>query len=316
MGAIGETVILQNGTEVSGNVLVDREDFLAIDLGYTVLTIPKAQVADQRADEDEAEGETQAAKTKAGSQKDLYFLADPKAGKATTVQNLVKEVGEAVVEVRTRVGLGSGFVIHPDGYLITNQHVIAGDDKLVITIFRNRGREFEKVQYRKIRIVAMDPIRDLALLKIEVDETEEFKFVPIAEPGSVRQGQPVFAIGSPLGLDRTVSQGIISLVSRVMGGSVLMQTTTQINPGNSGGPLFDLKGRVVGVNNRKAAAVGVEGLGFSIPTSVLTFFIDQRDAFAFDPRNPNAGFRYFDPPRIDSPRIDSPRKINLLSDDD
>ena len=311
MGAIGETVILQNGTEVSGNVLVDREDFLAIDLGYTVLTIPKAQVADQRADEDEAEGETQAAKTKAGSQKDLYFLADPKAGKATTVQNLVKEVGEAVVEVRTRVGLGSGFVIHPDGYLITNQHVIAGDDKLVITIFRNRGREFEKVQYRKIRIVAMDPIRDLALLKIEVDETEEFKFVPIAEPGSVRQGQPVFAIGSPLGLDRTVSQGIISLVSRVMGGSVLMQTTTQINPGNSGGPLFDLKGRVVGVNNRKAAAVGVEGLGFSIPTSVLTFFIDQRDAFAFDPRNPNAGFRYFDPPRIDSPR-----KINLLSDDD
>ena len=76
-----------------------------------------------------------------------------------------------------------------------------------------------------------------------------------------------------------------------------MQTTTQINPGNSGGPLFNLRGEVVGVNNMKIAAVGAEGLGFSICAQVVKSFLDHRDAYAFDPRNPNAGFRYLRPPK-------------------
>jgi serine protease Do len=107
----------------------------------------------------------------------------------------------------------------------------------------------------------------------------------------------VFAIGSPLGLDRTVSEGIISVANRVINGRLYLQTTTQINPGNSGGPLFNLKGEVVGVNNMKISAVGAEGLGFSISSNTLKSFIDNRDAYAFDPRNPNAGFRYLSPPK-------------------
>lgn len=119
--------------------------------------------------------------------------------------------------------------------------------------------------------------------------------MPLGDSQSVGEGQTVFAIGSPLGLERTVSQGIISLRNRALGGLLYLQTTTQINPGNSGGPLFNLRGEVVGVNNMKPMMTGIEGLNFAIPVSVLKTFIINRDAYAFDPRNPNAGFRYLQP---------------------
>ena len=288
--ALADTLFFENGSSVEGPILAEKEDLYVIDLGHAVMTVPKAKVVERRKEEISKERVGNGAVAE-----DIYFSASE--GSVIPVRELVKKLGEAVVEVRTRVGLGSGFVIHPDGYLITNQHVISGENQLTVTIFRRRGREFEKVQYKKIRIVAMDPVRDLALLKIEPDSTETFQYVPLGSSESIEQGQTVFAVGSPLGLDRTVSQGIVSLARRVMGPSVLIQTTTQINPGNSGGPLFNLQGHVIGVNNRKAAAVGVEGLGFSIPSSAVKTFIRQRDAFAFDPRNPNAGYRYLDPPR-------------------
>jgi serine protease Do len=83
---------------------------------------------------------------------------------------------------------------------------------------------------------------------------------------------------------------------------LFIQTTAQINPGNSGGPLFNLRGEVVGVNDMKAMGVGVEGLGFTIPATGLKNFLRNRDAYAFDPRNPNAGYRYLEPPRAPHPQ--------------
>jgi serine protease Do len=154
------------------------------------------------------------------------------------------------------------------------------------------------VTYDNVRIVATSAELDLALLKIQAEDAGPFVSVPLAAvDGGLREGQTVFAIGSPLGLDRTVSEGIISVANRVINGRLYLQTTTQINPGNSGGPLFNLKGEVVGVNNMKISAVGAEGLGFSISSNTLKSFIDNRDAYAFDPRNPNAGFRYLSPPK-------------------
>ena len=105
----------------------------------------------------------------------------------------------------------------------------------------------------------------------------------------------------PLGLDRTVSTGIVSLTNRLIRGRVFIQTTTEINPGNSGGPLFNLRGEVVGVNDLKLIGIGLEGLNFAIPTSALTEFLRNRNAFTFDPRNPNAGFRYNRPPAGTTP---------------
>jgi serine protease Do len=180
--------------------------------------------------------------------------------------------------------------------VVTNHHVIAGEHDLTVTMFESGDRELRRVPFDEIRIVATNPHVDLALLKIEDAGRRELPTVPLGDSSRLRQGQTVFAIGSPLGLERTVSQGIVSLKNRSLGGHIFIQSTAQINPGNSGGPLFDLKGEVVGVNNMKISAQGVEGLGFAVPAQVLKEFLDNRDAFAFDVRHPNAGFRYNEPP--------------------
>jgi serine protease Do len=165
-----------------------------------------------------------------------------------------------------------------------------------VTQFRRGTAELENVTFNKVRIVALDARLDLALLKIEDAGNTTFPTVPLGDSNIVTEGQTVFAIGSPLGLDRTVSQGIVSSRNRPMDGQLFIQTTTQINPGNSGGPLFNLRGEVVGVTNQKAMMTGIEGLNFAIPVLVVKNFLRNRDAFAFDPRNPNSGFRYLEPP--------------------
>jgi serine protease Do len=284
---------LKNGATVQGQIVLERADSVYVDLGFDLLAVPKEAIAQTQVQDSET-----GVLAKLSSRADtLYQVADDRGDQ--TIRDWVDELGEAVALVQTPTGLGSGFVIHQDGYVVTNDHVIAGEHRISITIFREGSNEMSKVTYDNVRIVATSSELDLALLKIEIEQTEPFVTVPLAAVDEgLREGQTVFAIGSPLGLDRTVSEGIISVANRVINGRLYLQTTTQINPGNSGGPLFNLKGEVVGVNNMKIAAVGAEGLGFSISSGILKSFIDNRDAYAFDPRNPNAGFRYLSPPRV------------------
>ncbi len=115
-------------------------------------------------------------------------------------------------------------------------------------------------------------------------------------------GDSVFAVGSPLGLERTVTQGILSTKTRELEGNLYLQTSTQINPGNSGGPLFNLAGEVVGVTNMKITFG--EGLGFAIPVELVKNFLDHRDAFAYSADNPNNPYRYLDPPNRTKARTD------------
>ena len=282
------TVQLKSGAKIEAEVISERADRVVVDLGFTVVTVPRDEI-ESLATKDAAGADAVVENT------DLYRVA---AGLSVlSVKENVDRVGEAVVLVRTPVGLGSGFFIHPSGYIVTNEHVIAGEYNITVTQFRRGATELEKVQYNKVRIVALDSRLDLALLKIEDAGAAVFPTVPLGDGASLNDGQTVFAIGSPLGLDRTVSQGIVSARARPLDGQLYIQTTTQINPGNSGGPLFNLRGEVVGVNNMKAMEVGVEGLNFAIPTGVLKNFLRNRDAFAFDPRNPNAGYRYLEPPQ-------------------
>jgi serine protease Do len=280
------TVQLKNGSSLRGDVLADRADRVVVDLGFTVLTVPRDEIEKVVAD-------GAAAATATAATEDLYRTAGNQA--ALSVKENVDRVGEAVVQVRTPTGLGSGFFIDPSGYIITNEHVVAGEYNLTVIQYRRGKTDLEKVQFTKVRIVAFDSRLDLALLKIDDAGDQTFPTVPLSDASDLTEGQTVFAIGSPLGLDRTVSQGIISSRNRPLDGQLYIQTTTQINPGNSGGPLFDLRGVVVGVTNMKAAEVGVEGLGFAIPIVVVKEFLRNRDAFAFDPRNPNAGYRYLSP---------------------
>lgn len=284
------TVQLKNGAEIVGEVLDRRTERVVIDLGFTIVSIPAGEIVRIVARGSDA---AERASESAGDALFRTVVSPP----VTTVQENVGRLGAAVVQVRTPSGLGSGFVIHPDGYIVTNEHVIAGEYDITVTVYERGGDTQEKSQFSDVRILALDPRLDLALLKIETPDKRQFVSAPVGDSQSIEGGETVFAIGSPLGLERTVSQGIVSLKNRPLGGQLYIQTTTQINPGNSGGPLFNLRGEIVGVNNMKLMMVGVEGVNFAIPSATLKAFLRNRDAFAFDTRNPNAGFRYLDPPR-------------------
>ena len=288
---------LSNGAEIRGEILRERADSVLMDLGFSVLAVPLDEIASR-----EAVSPAAAAAVAQARAEDLYYV-EPERDSLPVDQN-VERVGGAVVQIQTASGLGSGFIINKLGHVITNQHVIAGEREISVLVYHKAGGGLEKRVFPKVKIVAMNGFLDLAVLQIDDPAAADLPFVPIGDSDSLSQGQPVFAIGSPLGLERTVSQGIVSVRARDTRGAWSIQSTTQINPGNSGGPLFNARGEVVGVNNMKLAGVGVEGLGFSIPANLLKLFLKNRDAFAFDPRNPNSGFRYLRPP---APATDIPK---------
>ncbi len=285
IAAAPATVELNQGGSVRGELLSESAEKVVVDLGFTVLTVPKDAVTRI------VKEETKAAP--AAIYNEDLFRTDANA-RTQAVKDHVKAIGDRVVLIKTPSGLGSGFIIHPDGYLMTNDHVIAGENEVTVTVF---GEGTERQTYSNVRILAASADLDLALLKIDTPDKRQFPTVPIGDADELKQGQPVFAIGAPLGLERSVSEGIVSLRNRQEEGSIFIQTTTQINPGNSGGPLFNLRGEVVGINNMKIVQTGAEGLGFAIPTTVLKNFLRNRDTYAFDPANPNSGFRYNRPPK-------------------
>jgi len=177
--------------------------------------------------------------------------------------------------------------------LITNYHVIEREIKIEVTIFEKAMNGFEKKKFKKVKIEAINPFVDLAILKVEDLEETKVKYTYFGDIDSIKVGEGVFAIGNPLGLERTVTNGVISTVNRAFEGLVYIQTNADINPGNSGGPLFNLAGEVIGVTNMGYIFFG--GLGFAIPIDYVKHFIENRDAFAYDKDNPNTGFRYIQP---------------------
>lgn len=289
---------LRSGASVQGELLFERLDAYYIDLGFDVVSVPKAFVEQVSKLDLAGGGAVVESFESKEAERGIYSVSS--SSRNESIEHWVREYGEAVTLIQTPTGLGSGFMIDPDGYLVTNDHVIAGETELTVTVFEDAGRELIRREYTNVRLVATSSDLDLALLKIEHDGAAEFETVPLASDDGLKEGETVFAIGSPLGLDRTVSEGIISVANRVINGRLYLQTTTQINPGNSGGPLFNLQGEVVGVNNMKIAAIGAEGLSFSISSRLLKLFLDNRDAYAFDPRNPNSGFRYIRPPNVEA----------------
>ncbi len=281
-----DIIVLKSGQRIEGDVLKVRPDTLFVDVGVDVIRIPVDQIAERVTQAPVANAVAVAA--------DGVFLTADLSER--TVKELVTLFGEGVVLIQTPDGLGSGFLINDRGYCVTNYHVVEGQTRIAVTIFhRGENEDFERVAVRDVRILALNPHFDLALLEIPQQEDLRFRPVSLADDDSHREGDSVFAIGSPLGLERSVSEGIVSTRNRNMDGIVYIQTTAQINPGNSGGPLFNSRGQVVGVINMKLTFG--EGLGFAIPVSYLKHFLRNRDAFAFDRTNPNTGFHYLEPPR-------------------
>jgi serine protease Do len=285
--AHSDTIVLKSGQQIVGQVLKVQQDSVFIDIGVDVIRIPLDRIGKRIEDTPSAKPEE--IKTDSG------LLRSAKLP-VRTVKELVSRFAEGVVLVQTPDGLGSGFIISKAGHCVTNYHVVEGQTRVAVTIFhRGKTGEFERVAVRDVKIQALNPHFDLALLEIPKQKGIEFQPIYVSENDSQREGDTVFAIGSPLGLERSVSEGIVSTRNRNMNGIVYLQTTAQINPGNSGGPLFNSMGEVVGVINMKLTFG--EGLGFAIPVAYLRHFIANRDAFAFDRTNPNTGYHYLKPPR-------------------
>ncbi len=169
----------------------------------------------------------------------------------------------------TRKSLGSGFVIDPDGYILTNYHVIEGADKIIVS--------FSEDEKYRAKIVGKDKKTDLALLKIKAKK--KFPYLSLGDSDKVKIGEWVIAIGNPFGLSHTVTHGIISAKGRVIGYGPYdnyLQTDAPINPGNSGGPLLDLKGDVIGINAAIYTKTGQSaGIGFAIPSNIARTVIAQ-----------------------------------------
>jgi serine protease Do len=287
-----DVIQLKDQASVTGRILAEKRDLVAVDVGYTVLVIPRNHIAKITADAKPAK-ELPKAVVPAGKREALYQTTSVSLPERL-VQELVQERGEAVVQVRTPGGLGSGFILNEDGYLITNFHVIEGETQISVEVYHQNAGQLERKTYKQIQIVAMNKFADLALLRIQDADAPKFSRVPLGDSDALSVGERVFAIGSPLGLERTVTEGILSTKTREIQGSLYLQTTAQINPGNSGGPLFNLRGEVVGVTSMKTA-MG-EGIGFAIPVETVKYFLTHQDAYAYDKENPNNPFRYLPPP--------------------
>jgi serine protease Do len=170
-----------------------------------------------------------------------------------------------------RSSLGSGFIISSDGYVVTNNHVVASGGDIVVRL--SRGTE------HAARVVGTDPATDLALLKIEA---ATLAVLPLGDSDRLQVGEPVMAIGNPFGLDQTVTTGIVSAKERFIGSGPydeFVQTDASINPGNSGGPLLDSRGAVVGINSAIFSQSGGSiGIGFAIPINLAkTVLLQLRD---------------------------------------
>ncbi|MGD1086811.1 MAG: trypsin-like peptidase domain-containing protein [Verrucomicrobiota bacterium] len=348
------TVQLKDQASVSGKILAEKPDQIVVDIGYTVLVIPRSQILSLLNDNAPApdanpparypvmmnpglgSAKTPPAKANlplpnkpaaasigqtpetgpvsltapAAAIPETHMAASPSSQSAAgrgfyqtstgnlnerSVRDLAAELGAAVVQVRTPEGLGSGFFINEDGFLITNFHVTEGETQISVEVYQQRNGELERKVYKQVKIVSLNKFADLALLKVEDSGAPKFASVSIGDSDSLAVGERVFAIGSPLGLERTVTEGIVSTKTRQMQGELYLQTTAQINPGNSGGPLFNMRGEVVGVTNMKITSG--EGLGFAIPVEAVRFFLNHRDSFAYDNDNPSNPYRYLEPPR-------------------
>lgn len=177
---------------------------------------------------------------------------------------IIDEIIPAVVSIRTELGSGSGVIYDVKGYILTNKHVIAGAQQIVVVDSDDRRYEG--------KVLASGQVIDLAVIQIVPDQP--LQSLSFAEEKDIKIGMKVIAVGNPLGLSFTVTEGIISATDRVTDNSGVqyLQTDVPINPGNSGGPLINAQKEIVGINTFKLT--NSEGLGFAIPAKTAQAIID------------------------------------------
>jgi serine protease Do len=198
----------------------------------------------------------------------LAQSAAPLGAEEANVVRIARQVSPAVVSVSQQEGgSGSGVIVRPDGVILTNAHVVGMSRTVRVGLAD--GRRVEG------RVVGRDPSLDVAVVRVDVPNAP---VAPIGDSDRLEVGQTAIAIGNPLGLERTVTTGVISAVNRsprriALDG--LIQTDAAISPGNSGGPLLDSRGRVIGINTAVLSAPGAQGLGFAVPINLAQNAAEQ-----------------------------------------
>lgn len=196
------------------------------------------------------------------------------------VTGIVESVTPAVVSINVRAkitrgnrimrqgGTGSGTVFTPDGYILTNSHVVNGAESIDVV--------FSDGSTSKAAIIGTDPSTDLAVIRVQ---SSSLPYLILGNSSALKVGQLVIAIGNPLGFDSTVSTGVVSALGRALqsqdGRTIenIIQHTAPLNPGNSGGPLVNTRGEIVGINT--AIIAMAQGIGFAIPSNTATFIVSQ-----------------------------------------
>jgi len=192
-------------------------------------------------------------------QKEISLLKSAEGDFSGIIEDAVK----AIVSVATDKAMGSGFFVNSDGYVITNYHVIEDGDVINVLTYEN--------EIIPANMVGFDDVKDIALLKVSGD----YEIIELGDSDDLQVGNNVIAIGNPLGLSFSVTEGIISALKREgpSGLKEYIQTDVSLNPGNSGGPLIDIEGKAVGVNNYKIG--GAESLGFALEINSVKEFINE-----------------------------------------
>jgi serine protease Do len=203
---------------------------------------------------------------KGGGRVYRHFFGEPFGGQRNPFEDFFGPFGDQPQREYRQQSLGSGFIIDKEGFIVTNNHVIDEADEIKVRL--SNEKEYQA------KVIGRDPKTDLALIKI--DGVKDLQPLPLGESDKVKVGTWVVAIGSPFGLEQTVTAGIVSAKKRVIGAGPyddFIQTDASINPGNSGGPLLDLQGRVVGINT--AIVASGQGIGFAIPVDLAKTIVAQ-----------------------------------------
>ena len=208
---------------------------------------------------------------------DFTTAAENSINTVVHVKNLAVSSGRMTFEdlffgrnsQRTQIGTGSGVIVSPDGYIVTNNHVIDNSQELSITMNNNKTYS--------AKIIGSDPRNDIALIKIEADE--ELPYATFGNSDEVKIGEWVLAVGNPFNLTSTVTAGIISAKSRDLSGSntqSFLQTDAAVNPGNSGGALVNIKGELIGINTAISSQTGsYVGYSFAVPSNIARKVIED-----------------------------------------
>lgn len=203
-----------------------------------------------------------------------YEIDILKASASADFSGIIEKAVKSVVTIRTDFSQGTGFIVDEEGYVVTNAHIMEGARAAGIITYDGN--------LHQVRLIGKNELMDIILLKIETEGT--YEPLELADSNYAQVGEKVIAIGNPLGLQFSVTEGIVSAIHRegINKIKAYIQTDAALNPGNSGGPLINKQGKVVGINNFKIG--GVEGLGFALESNYVKDAVNEISIEALEKR--------------------------------